>query len=235
VEALHRAHQHLATSLPVPISHGFSAELGLIALQSVPGLTLRAVLEDATQDLPREAEIIDLPRRLPAPLEERQSLSSIERLADTVRLLTAVAPELEDRILAIVDDVGTESLPATDPVHGDYYESQLLVESGAVVGMLDVDTYGWGRRSDDAATMIGHLAVWASMSAQPDRVHDFGSRLVKVWDGLVDPVDLRRRAAAVILSLAAGPFRVQSATWPEETLLRVGIAERWVESAHRIG
>jgi len=99
------------------------------------------------------------------------------------------------------------------------------------VGMLDVDTYGWGRPGDDASTMLGHLAVWSGMSSQPDRVRALGSELIKVWDELVDPTDLRRRTAAVVLALAAGPFRVQSADWPEETAVRVSIAERWVESA----
>jgi hypothetical protein len=36
----------------------------------------------------------------------------------------------------------------------------------------------------------------------------------------------------VILSLATGPFRVQSADWPEETAQRVSLASMWAASAY---
>jgi hypothetical protein len=51
---------------------------------------------------------------------------------------------------------------------------------------------------------------------------------------MVDPIDLRRRAAAMALMLATGPFRVQSATWPEDVAVRVAIAELWATSARRV-
>ncbi len=57
VEALHRAHQFLAEHLPVPRSLGFSRELGLLAMQALPGTTLR--------DSPRR------PHRLPAGSRRR--------------------------------------------------------------------------------------------------------------------------------------------------------------------
>lgn len=228
VEALHRSHQHLAAELPVPASLGFSRELGLIALQAVPGTTLRHVLENPAQPLPSPASVVDLPRRIPAPGDDRQAPSAIDRMADTAGLLAAIAPELATEVAAVVEAIGSETAPAETPCHGDYYEAQLLVEDGSLVGMLDVDTYGWGRAADDAATMLGHLTVWAGMSAQPERVQQYGSSLVRLWDGLVDPADMRRRAAAVILTLAAGPFRVQSADWPAETAERVAMAAKWV-------
>jgi hypothetical protein len=34
-----------------------------------------------------------------------------------------------------------------------------------------------------------------------------------------------------VLGLATGPFRVQSADWPQETADRISIAEQWVQSA----
>jgi hypothetical protein len=231
VEALHRVHQELATALPVPASLGYSRDLGLIALQSVPGRTLRAVLEDPGLGIPQSAEIVDMSRRLPFPTDHRQAPSAIARLEDIVSLLSAISPDLNGEIDEVIAAIGPESRPGDTPCHGDYYEAQLLVEDGALVGLLDVDTFGWGRAGDDASTMLGHLAVWAGMSRQPERVRGLGSSLVELWDGLVDPADLRRRAAAVILSLATGPFRVQSADWPEETAQRVSLASMWAASA----
>jgi hypothetical protein len=234
VEAVHRSHQTLSTTLPVPMSLGFSRDLGLIALQSVPGLTLRAVLEDPGQAIPSPVGIVDLARRIPPPDDDREAPSAIARLPDIGQLLSAVAPELSGPVADLVEKIGPEKLPADTPSHGDYYESQLLVEDGEIVGMLDVDTYGWGRAADDAATMLGHLAIWAGMSSQPERVQALGSALIRVWDELVDPRDLRLRVAAVVLSLATGPFRVQSPSWPAETADRVSIAADWVANAARI-
>ena len=58
--------------------------------------------------------------------------------------------------------------------------------------------------------------------------------MLREWDSWVDPIDLRRRVAAVIIGLATGPFRVQVETWPTEVRRRLDLAERWVESADRV-
>lgn len=231
VGVLHEAHQHLSSTAPVPVSLGFDPERGLIALQSLPGVTLRAAMEDDAEPIPSVAEIIGLVSSLPRPRDDRVSPSPIERVPELGPLITAIAPDLAERVRRLVDAIGPEQVPATVPVHGDYYESQLLVGDGRLHGLLDVDTYGWGRPGDDAATMLGHLSVWAGLSEYPNRVLDLGNRLLKAWDRILDPVDLRVRTSAVALSLAAGPFRVQSAGWPGETADRLAIAERWLQSA----
>src|SRR5699024_10283018 len=48
-----------------------------------------------------------------------------------------------------------------DVVHGDFYEAQVFVEDGRVVGLLDIDTVGPGRRADDLACLLAHLSVLA--------------------------------------------------------------------------
>ena len=231
VEALHASHRWLANTLPVPMSLGFDPDQGLIALQSMPGTTLRGVLEDPSLELPTAQEIVGMIGLLPTPETDHVGASPIARLPEIAALLVAITPELTDRIASVVAGIGAETSEPSTPSHGDYYESQLLVDRGRLIGMLDIDTYGWGRPGDDAATMLAHLAIWADLSSRPERVLDLGRRLLKMWDGILDPVDLRVRTAAVALSLATGPFRVQSAGWPGETADRVAIAERWLESA----
>jgi len=231
VEALHASHRWLADTLPVPKSLGFDPDQGLLALQSMPGATLRGTLEDPSHELPPPEQIVGMVGSLPVPETDHVCPSPIARVPELAGLLTAIAPELADRIAGLVTGIGDELSEPTTPSHGDYYETQLLVDSGRLVGMLDVDTYGWGRPGDDAATMLAHLAIWADLSSSPERVLDLGRRLLKMWDGILDPVDLRVRTAAVALSLATGPFRVQAAGWPGETADRVAIAERWLESA----
>jgi aminoglycoside phosphotransferase len=233
VEALHASHRWLASALPVPMSLGYAADQGLIALQSMPGMTLRDAMEDPASELPSPEEVVGIVHALPHPQTDRISPSPIDRMPELASLLNVVTPELSERVDRLVAAIGNERVEASTPCHGDYYESQLLVDQGRLAGLLDVDTYGWGRPGDDAATMLGHLAIWAGLSGHPDRVLGLGGRLIRIWDASLDPVDLRLRTAAVALSLATGPFRVQAAGWPGETADRVTIAERWLESATR--
>lgn len=231
VEALHRRHQHLAAFLPVPHTLGYSQPLGLVALQAMHGSTLRHRLDDPAQPLPEPGEVVALLAGLPEPADEHTARSPIERLPDIGRLLAAIMPDQVDRVEDLIGRIGPDDVAASVPVHGDYYEAQLMVSDGTVAGLLDVDTYGWGRPGDDPATMIGHLDLWRHLSAQPERVRGYAESLLAMWDRIVDPVDLRRRAAAVHLTLAPGAFRVQTADWPAETLARIDMAERWIESA----
>lgn len=233
VRDLHRRHVHLAGGLPVPASLGYSEALQLIALQSMAGRTLRSTLDEAGAPLPAPGAIHTLVRELPPPPDDRVARSPVERVPRLGELLKRVVPEQAGRIEALIDAIGEDTDPPSVPAHGDFYEAQIMVDVGRVVGVLDVDTYGWGRPGDDPATMLGHLYLWQHLSRQPQRVHDYASALLAVWDGIFDPADLRRRVAAVLLTLAPGSFRVQSADWPSETIRRIGMAEDWLASARR--
>lgn len=232
--AIHAVHRHLVESLPVPHSLGYDPGLGVLALQAVTGRTLRHVLDDAETALPDPGSLVELPMRLPPPASNRVASSPIDRLPDLTGLLCRIVPEAGDRIDALVAGIGPETSTPAVPVHGDYYEAQVMVAGGEIVGLLDVDTYGWGRPGDDPATMLGHLALWERISPQPDRVNRLARALIGRWDSILDPVDLRRRVAAVLLTLAPGSFRVQSADWPGETLARLDLAEKWLASADQI-
>jgi hypothetical protein len=156
------------------------------------------------------------------------------RLPEISRFLRELMPEHSHRLDALSRHIGEDPLDERAPVHGDFYEAQVMVKDARVVGILDLDTYGWGHPADDVATMIGHLSVWQSLSRQTERVRSFGQKLLRHADQRVDPADLRRRVAAVVLSLAPGPFRVLLPDWPEETERRISLAERWIESANRV-
>jgi len=233
VERLHRIHRSLAGTISIPTSLGVDHDLGIVALQSLGGETLRQALESPNMPLPPPGEVLAM-TDLPDPASAHIVTSPLERLGPTATLIESITPELGSRLIRVTDRIGQEDRPADHPVHGDYYEAQLMILDGRVTGLLDVDTYGWGRPADDAATMLGHLSVWAVLSAHPDRVRRFGNQLLRMWDQVVDPVDLRLRAAAVVAALATGPFRVQTEAWPEETADRLVIAERWVDSASEV-
>ncbi|QDO88906.1 phosphotransferase [Ornithinimicrobium ciconiae] len=231
LQALHQRHLDLDGLLPVPEPLGINSDLGLLAMRSMSGFTLREVLEDPFGRLPHPEVIAGLPGTLPALEQSATVHSSIEALPRVADLLRRLLPMVADRIDWLVEHIGTDDVIERVPAHGDYHEAQLLVEDGRVSGILDVDTLGVARPGDDPGTMLGHLAVWHTMSSQPDRVAAYATELQQRWETDIDPRDIRRRAAARILGLAAGPFRVQQVGWPVEASRRLTLAQHWVESA----
>jgi hypothetical protein len=109
-----------------------------------------------------------------------------------------------------------------------------MVESGRIVGLLDIDGAGAGLRIDDMANLIGHLSV-VSRARGWQRAEQIGAQWIDLLDTRpdVDPVTLRARVAAVVLGLATGSFRVQEDQWPRHTYTRLNLAEAWLGSARR--
>jgi len=232
VQRLHRVHQLLVQHLPVPHSLGYSPDLGIIALQTLPGTTLRDRLT-ARGPLPSPASLDALLAALPKPEKTWKTGSPIGRLPRLAGLLATLLPEQDAMINELVGAIGEETFTPDHSVHGDFYEAQVMAVKNKITGLLDFDTFGWGRAADDPATMIGHLAVLSAGHNDP-RLRSFAAEVLQRADSRLDSADLRRRVAAVITSLATGPFRVQRANWPEATADRLALAARWVESAHRV-
>ena len=123
----------------------------------------------------------------------------------------------------------------TVPVHGDFYESQILVDGGRVCGVLDVDAARTGDRLDDLGCLIGHLSVLAQLDhARAGAINRLGARYLASFERTVDAADLRYRTAAVVISLATGPHRVQDRNWPALTRRLIDLAERWLLSARAV-
>ncbi len=233
-EGLHRRHLLLAGHVPVPMSLGWSPELGVVALQAVGGRTLRCSL-DQRRGLPGGAGLLTLLDRLPDPgaLAGHRAGWQAPRFA---RLIGAVAPELSVRVEALAGQLTSAEAALAGPLaptHGDFHEAQLLVDGGRITGLLDVDTFGAGRRLDDLATLIGHLATLAIGSPRRMAIERYAARLLDHFDRTVDPAQLRHSVAAVVLGLATGPFRVLEPGWRKATARRVELAERWWASAAR--
>lgn len=235
-EELHAAHVELAQHLPIPRALGWSPEHGVVVLEALPGRTLRDALEVGT-GLPRAGAVLEVLDRLP-PTDRLRPLDW--RAAEFAELVGGVVPHLVPRLDALVAGLAPfEERAAAEPlvpVHGDLYEAQLMVDGGAVTGVLDVDTFALGRRVDDLATLIGHLSVLAigSLPPQRQRVERYAARLLDSFDRVVDPVLLRAATAGVVLGLATGSFRVLDPDWEVHTELRVALAEAWLESARLV-
>lgn len=230
LRALHRRHLDLAGRLPVPDPLGIDEGLGLLAMRSLSGQTLREALEDPAARLPHPDVVAGLPELLPPLAEAEPVRSAIELVPRVVDMLQRLLPMETDRLNRLAGVIGQDTVSERVPAHGDYHEAQLLVRDGALTGILDVDTLGVARPGDDPGTMLAHLALWQTMAAHPDRVASYAIALQQRWEQRVDPADLRRRVAARILGLAAGPFRVQSPGWPVQVSRRITLAEHWVDT-----
>ena len=225
VDDLRRRHDLLAGALPVPPVAAAGAD-GLLVSPELPGTPLRALLAD-DGPLPAPTTLESVLDRLPATLTSfparRSHLERVGHFADVLALtLPAERARVEDLAasLAAVDGGGQPIVP----VHGDFYEAQLLSDEGAVTGLLDLDTAGPGHRIDEWATLLAHLSVIAP-HLEPAR--GYGATVLAHAERRFPRSQLRPRITAAVLGLATGPFRVQQADWERHTRARLDLAERW--------
>lgn len=233
-QPLHERHRlAIGSRVPVPTPLGWTDD-GLVVLSALPGRTLRHELAGegpVSLDPDGVVAVLDaLPSRLATGERRRTWGQKAPQYADVI---TAAVPDLAPRARAVAAAVDHDAPEGPDAsVHGDFYESQLMVHRGRISGLLDIDTAGRGERLDDAACLLAHLAVLADM--RPHRaevINRLGSRLERRFARDLDRAALARRTAAVVLSLASGPHRVQEPNWQAHTASRIALAERWLAFA----
>lgn len=236
VEELHQRHRlMIANHVPSPHSLGWTDD-GLLVLQALPGPTLREAIRAGTRPVPSGESILDLLDRLPAALATGPKRPSwLDRVEHHAAIAAAIMPAEAERVRRIADAIRSEA--GTGPivaVHGDFYESQMLVDGPAISGLLDIDGAGPGDRLDDLGCLLGHLSVLATIDRQrASRINAIGADYLGAFQHTVDPGDLRYRTAAVVISLIAGPHRVQDPTWPATTRRLIDLADRWLASARK--
>jgi hypothetical protein len=204
----------------------------LLVLDELPGRPLARAIFD--EEPPTTAErlirVLDAMPASVAELERRPPWS--DAVKHYARMVSQAMPSLATRLDWMAEQItdGLEGCPeGQEPTHGDFHEGQIHVRNGHVSGILDIDTVGPGRRADDLACLVAHLSTVQRMNArQTERVHHLLRTWVPVFDERVDATELRLRAAAVIISLATGPYRSQEPQWERETLQIVDAAEALV-------
>jgi len=233
IEALQNRHAALARHVPIPHSLGWSRALGIVAMQGLGGRTLRQTIEAGEFELPSPQALVALLDQFPEPGPDAPTVKgAYQRSRDHARLIGAVLPESRGQLDDIVPRVTAATIQEPPvAVHGDFHSSQVLIDAGRVVGLVDVDTAGVGQRTDDLANLIGQLSTLTLVSSQPLAIETYIAQLLAHFDRITDPAALRLRIAAVVLGLATGPFRVQSNDWTEETRSRLALARRWVTAA----
>jgi len=201
---------------------------GVLVTPAAAGRSLAAALATpGDAGLPTPAELVALLDRLPAALAE---LPRRPAWSDRLDFHTATAidrvPEqaerlrlLQRRLQEVLDAAPVGPIVAT---HGDFYEANLFVD-GPTLTLIDVDASGPGRREDDLACLLAHLAVLPGLS--PDHYSAVPGILAEWTDDFasrVAPSALFGRVAAVVLSLVAGAGGDQAEH-------RLEIAESWAD------
>ena len=228
-DRLVRRHALLAGRVPAP-SVLAATDDGVVVLPGLAGTPLRDLLAGDGAGLPDAGALDAALDELPPELCDLPAAGgALTRVEAHAAVVAATVPELAPRLAALTARLagGERGEHPVVPVHGDFYESQLLVDGGAVVGLLDVDTAGAGARIDDWATLLGHLAVQEQVQRDPSTTTAWAAELLRAVDDRWSPGQVDARVAAVVLGLATGPFRVQQRNWRERTEQRVALAERW--------
>ncbi|MCW3157017.1 aminoglycoside phosphotransferase family protein [Micropruina sp. KQZ13P-5] len=230
-DVLKRHELLLEAGVPAPGIAATTAD-ALLLLRNLPGRPLAKAIFDSEPPCSAE-QLIHLLDAMPmsvTQLERRPPWS--DAVSHYAQMVTAAVPSAADKLAWLTRQIsdGLAPIPlGNEPTHGDFHEGQVHVADGRIVGVLDVDTVGPGRRADDLACLIAHLSTIQRMSpSQEATVHRLIRDWVPVFDTRVDPTELRLRAAAVIISLATGPFRGQEPDWEWETLRMIASAEALV-------
>ncbi|NEK84428.1 aminoglycoside phosphotransferase family protein [Blastococcus saxobsidens] len=226
------AARHTAIAAVVPAPPVLAAtDDGVLVLPGLPGTPMRVALSGDAQQLPDPLALEALLDRLPViggPARRTRPGDPLPPMRAHSTVLRMVCPDLAHRLerldAAVAASAGEHPLV---PVHGDFYESQLLVRAGAVTGLLDVDTAGPGARIDDWATLVAHLALLERLVDAPAPVAAYRRRALDLLAGRWPAGQLEARVAGVLVGLATGPFRVQQAEWAVATEARVALAEEW--------
>ncbi|RBY88376.1 aminoglycoside phosphotransferase family protein [Blastococcus sp. TF02A-26] len=228
--ALADRHRALAGAVPVPPVVA-TTEDGVLVLPALPGTPMRAALGGDPAALPPPehlATVLDALPPLGGPAGRRDPTDPVPRTRAHATVVGLICPELRPRLGRVTTAVAAAVRPQPlVPVHGDFYEGQLLVDAGRVVGLLDVDTAGPGARIDDWATLLGHLALLELLASDPAPVATYRARVEAFLSARSAGDELRARVAGVLVGLATGPFRVQQANWAPATEARVALAEEW--------
>lgn len=233
-----KVHDELDRHLPIPRCYGAWPELGLLALEGLPGLTLRDFIRLRDGAPPAADELLALVDALPAAaaVTDGSVRSMRRRVRAHERLLRVIVPDHDERVRGLSQRL-RDLVPSERPaiVHADFYDSQLLVdEGGAVTGLLDLDGVGWGDPADDMASMLGR--IWTSGQTAGrgrERFAAYAGELLEGFSRRVDGRDLCLRVAAIVFGRATGPFRTQADGWREKALERIEMAELCLEHARR--
>jgi hypothetical protein len=238
-------HERLAAAgVPVPAIIRRDDERGLIAMPELAGPTVRDRIRQGSRYLPPPDEYETVLRSF-AATELPRSRPAMGRVAAGLRHAAMLATVLDadhgliERVVAHLEPAADRAAARTPvTIHGDLYEAQLITGTGRgrarrITGVLDLDDAGPGDPYDDRATVLGHLLERLADPGprRTSMVRDYLLSLRREFGRHVDAEELDIVTAGVLVGLATGPFRIQSARWSEAVVRRLALAEHLLHHA----
>lgn len=219
--ALADRHRQLVDHVPVPRVIGVADRQGIVALEAMPGRTLREAATEGAA-MPEPEALLDLSRRLLASgLVSDRSPRDFADAGRHVDLLCELAPEAERTIRRVADEASRVDGPV-GVVHGDFHAGQVLVDDGAIVGLLDIDGAGDGLLAHDAGTLVAYLQVLGELRPDvEDRLEAYAVQVADAYCPEVGRTALARATAGAWLALATAAHRSQEADWSTTTRRRI--------------
>lgn len=224
LQARHRACR--AAGVPVPKALGADRALGLLILSPLAGVPLRSMLLTDTPELPPAGQVADLLQAFAAVDLALPARDPRRHARGHAALLQSILPDELGRIDDQLARITSAGPGRAGGVHGDFYDAQLLVERGRIVGVVDVDGAGAGRPADDAGALLAHLLVLRGLVGSSAAVHRWLPVVATVVGPLHDPDELARSTAAVLLGLATWPHTRHEPDWPAQTRQLLDLVDR---------
>ncbi|MGH2714507.1 MAG: aminoglycoside phosphotransferase family protein, partial [Thermoleophilaceae bacterium] len=240
------AHQHrlsnalAAAGVPVPPVLGTVPQLEMVVHAAADGRPLLALRDVTEYASPLRAAAETLARLHGASIEGLRSVpadhdaSLVRRSAETLAVLL---PEHDLWIheLAAAIAAALAAIPERRaPIHGDFYDDQVLVSDGRVT-LLDFDEARLGNPLVDVGNFLAHVSAKLSDTGAADAAREtFRAAYLARCGG--DARTLALFEACAMLQLAVGPFRRLQRDWPDAVLRLLRLAEhRLTESCPSTG
>lgn len=199
---------------------------GVLAIARARGTSLAnamaATPADGQRDLIHPARYIEALRSLPSEatrFEHRKTPTEKVRTYARSAVNRGLDPDQVEALAETVERLSGRDAGPVVATHGDFNVANIFL--GGVAGdlrvehLIDADTLGPGRLIDDIAGLVAHLSVLPSLD--PGRYGGVAAHVEAVMDEAdrhMDPVGLRARAGASLMSLAAGcPDDARAVVW----------------------
>ena len=210
-----------------PETLGRSSKYKVVAYKWQPGMTLRQLstcgkLSDS--DLKATAEsLAEIHASDCDGLTHPDAGVQLDRLDALAVQLGVLLPHLHERAKTVAQKLARwldEQSPVKQPVHGDFYDKQAIVNNGKVK-LIDLDAACLGNPLLDLGSYIAHLERQACNQAlSATEVETQKNTLTSAYEQLTSHIcvnDLNRYTALGLFALIHNPFRDWSPGWPAQT------------------
>lgn len=156
-------------------------------------------------------------------LGKRQSKNPLEVLDSLCRQLSWLAPDLggeAQEIGAVLTAWWADRIRHRQPVHGDFYDRQVVVQETGV-GIIDTDSAHLGSPLEDLGCFLAHLERRTADGILSGEASERAGRALR--NGYLDAIpgadlgSLDPYTAFNLFKLTPHPFRDRSPDWPQQT------------------